>query len=260
MQDTQLFDHYAPKIRALSQSDMNDPIALRQALCMHADTSLKVCYAPVEYVNPEARVVIVGITPGLTQMVNALEACRLALHRGASAEEALRQTKLTAAFSGDMRAPLIEMLDSVGLHRWLGLHSARELFEHRNGMLQAESVLRYPVFVGGQNYNGTPNMLRHPLLRRQLTEHFGRAAAKWRDAVFVPLGDKAGQALNYLADQGMLEHRRVLSGLPHPSGANNERIAYFLNKKRRQDLSVKVDPDKLDAARIKLVDRIEALR
>jgi len=37
--------------------------------------------------------------------------------------------------------------------------------------------------------------------------------------------------------------------LPHPSGANAERIAYFIGGKPRARLSVKVDPDKLDAAR-----------
>lgn len=259
MQDTSLFDQFAPAIRGLSPSDLKDASALKRTFNIERDGDLQVCYAPVEYVNPHARVVIVGITPGLTQMANALAECQRQLARGASAESALYEAKLTAAFSGSMRPALVELLDFVGIHQWLGLQSTSELFGSSQNLLQAESVLRYPIFVGGQNYSGTPNMVRHPVLRGQLLQHLGRAASHWRGAVFVPLGDKVAEALIYLADKGLIDHDRVLAGLPHPSGANSERIAYFLNKKRRQDLSVKTDPDKLDAARHALIKRVAAL-
>jgi len=48
-------------------------------------------------------------------------------------------------------------------------------------------------------------------------------------------------------------------GLPHPSGANAERIAFFLERKRREDLSAKVDPVKLVAARTALVEKVSQL-
>ena len=34
--------------------------------------------------------------------------------------------------------------------------------------------------------------------------------------------------------------------MPHPSGANAERIAYFLGRKSREALCAKTDPAKLD--------------
>ena len=37
--------------------------------------------------------------------------------------------------------------------------------------------------------------------------------------------------------------------MPHPSGANAERISYFLGRKPRERLSAKTDPHKLDGAR-----------
>ena len=42
----------------------------------------------------------------------------------------------------------------------------------------------------------------------------------------------------------VLSAARVLSGLPHPSGANAERIAFFLGRKKREDVSSKVDADR----------------
>lgn len=38
---------------------------------MDASGDVKIYYAPFEYMNPSARIVLVGITPGPTQMVNA---------------------------------------------------------------------------------------------------------------------------------------------------------------------------------------------
>jgi hypothetical protein len=47
----------------------------------------------------------------------------------------------------------------------------------------------------------------------------------------------------------VIQRERVLEGLPHPSGSNAERIAYFLGRKNRGALSSKTNPEKLDRAR-----------
>jgi hypothetical protein len=254
-----LFQRFAPVIRSLSDVDLDGGCSLDAKLRLAQDGAVEVCYAPFEHVNPKARVVIVGITPGRTQMLNALRECRRQLQAGASDEVALHASKTTGAFSGAMRPNLVALLDAVGLHRWLGLSSCADLFGRAAVMMQTASVLRHPVFVNGQNYNGTPNMTRHGLLRQQLVEGFGRDMQALQDAVFLPLGDKVAEALHYLADQGMLERERILDGLPHPSGANAERIAYFLGTKARGALSAKTDPDKLDQARAALIARVAAL-
>ena len=102
-------------------------------------------------------------------------------------------------------------------------------------------------------------MLRHILLREQLLTGFGQDIKQLTNAVFVPLGDKVAEALNYLADQGLIDQKRILNDLPHPSGANAERIAYFLGKKSRTALSAKTNPDKLDEARDSLKRQVKAL-
>jgi len=51
----------------------------------------------------------------------------------------------------------------------------------------------------------------------------------------------------------------VLMGLPHPSGANAERIAYFLGRKERALLSAKTAPENIEAARARLSEQIAAL-
>jgi hypothetical protein len=60
----------------------------------------------------------------------------------------------------------------------------------------------------------------------------------------------------HLAGRGLIERARILAGLPHPSGANAERIAYFLGRKPRESLSRVTDPDALDAAKARLLAQV----
>lgn len=257
--NTKLFERFSPVILSLSAAELDGAPSLNSKLRLAQDGKVEVCYAPFEFINPKARVVIIGITPGRTQMLNAIKEARHQLDLGTDKVSALIAAKRTGAFSGAMRPNLVGLLDCVGVNRWLGIRTCDELFGTASDLVQTTSVLRNPVFIDGENYNGTPNMTRHPLLRAQLMTHFGEDAKALPKAVFVPLGDKVAEALHFLADQGLLERNRILNGLPHPSGANAERIAYFLGRKNRNALSVKTNADKLDQARDGMIRKVMAL-
>ena len=229
------------------------------SLLMEQEGALSVYYSPFEWVNPGARVVLVGITPGRMQAANALAEAKRNLQGGALSAEVLRRAKETGAFSGAMRPNLIALLDNIGLSKWLGLNSAAELFGSASGFLQTASALQFPVFLNGENYSGAPDIARTPLLRRMLIEHFGEMARKLPEAVFIPLGPVPTKAMTWLRSERHIPPGRTLEGLPHPSGANAERIAYFLGKKPKAALSTKTDPGKLDAARESLRAAVAAL-
>lgn len=254
-------EQYGSTIRMMSETDLQNATVLQSRFLIASEGSLSICYAPFEYVNERARVVIVGITPGKTQMINALREARTQLCLGSDFSTVLRVAKQSGAFSGAMRPNLVAMLDRIGLNGWLHIDSCARLFGsgQAHHMVQTASALTNPVFVNGENYNGTPNMTRHRLLQHHLMTGFGQMAKSLRDAVFVPLGDKVAEALEFLAAHGVLDRERVLAGLPHPSGANAERINYFLGRKDRASLSAKTDPQKLDRAREQLIARVAAL-
>lgn len=254
-----LFQRFAPIIRSLSPAELNGDGSLFDKLTIAREGRLQVCYAPFEYVNPRARLLIVGITPGRTQMLSAVREARRLIDLGATDEEVLIGAKRTGAFSGPMRDGLVAMMDSVGIARWLGLSSTAALFGSDAQLVQTASVLRNPVFVDGANYNGAPDLARSPLLRDQLASGFARDVGSTTDAKVLALGDKVAGALELLVRDGALARDRVLGTIPHPSGANAERIKYFLGQKPRAALSIKVDPAKLDRAKASLVDRITAL-
>lgn len=257
--DNQLLRKFAPVIRSLTATELNGAPSLYDKLTLAQEGDLRVCYAPFEYINPSARVVVVGITPGHTQMLNALREVRRQLDEGATEAVALKVAKATGAFSGAMRPNLTGLLDAVGIHKWLGISSCDKLFGTASDLVQTTSVLRNPVFLKGENYNGTPIMTRNYFLQQQLITYFAADIAALPNAVFVPLGDKVADALHFLSQKGLLDSERILDGLPHPSGANAERIAYFMGRKSRNELSVKTNPDKLDEARERLQKRVMAL-
>lgn len=256
---TDLAARFAPVVAAHRGGPFLEEGTL-DALALHREGSLTVAWAPFDHVAAGARLVVVGITPGRQQAENALTAFRAALAGGASAAEASRSAKLVGAFSGPMRENLVAMLDRIGAQHALGVRSVVEVFDPRRELVHLTSALRHPVFVGGANYNGAPDMLRTPTLRRMVETCLADEARTLPHALWLPLGPKPAAALAHLAGLGILLRDRVLDGLPHPSGANAERVAYFLGRKARAALSAKTRPEPLDEARERLAAQIARLR
>lgn len=223
---------------------------LGQNLHMASEGRLSTYYAPTEWINPKAKLVIVGITPGPTQAANALKAARAQLLAGASEQDTLRMAKLTGGFSGPLRKNLVDMLDHVGIHAWAGVRGCDELFSARSDLVQLASVLPYTVVVDGDKpYNGTPKLLRSPMLKSLLMERFLPSVQAIPNAKLLALGDVPFEALNWLADQGYIDGKRILGRMPHPGGANIERIKFFLGRIRPGAASVKCDEAKLTVMR-----------
>lgn len=231
-----------------------------EALTLDRAGSLTAAWSAFDHVALSARLVIVGITPGRQQAENALVAFRQALAGGASHSEALRRAKLTGAFSGPMRENLVAMGNHIGLPQVLCVQSVAEVFDPRRELVHLTSALRHPVFVAGENYHGAPDMLRTPILRRMVETLLAEEVRALPQALWLPLGPKPAAALTHLAHLGILDRDRILDGLPHPSGANAERVAYFLGRKARAALSAKTRPEPIDEARERLAARLASLR
>ena len=189
---------------------------------------LEIYYAPFDYVNCEARVVIVGITPGFQQMELAIRTAREGLLAGDSYDDILREVKRGSSFAGPMRRNLISMLDDLGLPDQLGLEGSEDLFGRRRDLLHTTSAVRCPVFKNGKNHSGSsPSVTEHPELRRYVETVLADELASIPSALILPLGRAASSAVRHLADTGRLDHSRVCYDFPHPSGANGHRRRQF---------------------------------
>jgi hypothetical protein len=202
------------------------------AFCIYEDRRIVAFYAPFDYLNRHAKVILVGVTPGPTQMLASYEIARNFLRAGRPQEDALQAVKARASFKG-MRRDLARWLDELGLAALLGLRSCSELFDdsHR-ALLHTTSAVRYPAFVCRRdgslaNYSGTsPQFVAHPWLREMVETTLASELTALPAAIVVPLG-AASRAVAHLCELGSIDSARCLLGLPHPSPASPFREQYF---------------------------------
>lgn len=210
-------------------------------LFLFDDAQLSVIYAPVDFVNTRARIVLAGLTPSWKQ-ARAAFAAHAELQAGGSNddESAGLEIQRRAAFAGTMRQNLIAMLDELGVQRYLGIASAASLFAEDACLVHSTSVLRYPVFKAGKNYAGQhPKPLAHPFLRAMLERVCAAELARVDAALIVPLGKAAEEGLEHLTALGQLRGDRVLCGFPHPSSANAHRKVEFERAKESLEWQVR---------------------
>lgn len=186
-------------------------------LCYFFDENTK-----FDYVNPKAEVVIVGITPGNSQLDGSRE--------GMSS----REIKRKYAFAGKMRPNLVKMLDFIGVNRLLGLESCSTLWEENFDKVDMTSLLVEATYE--LKKDGTKEMFRHAnkiakseKLTRMLEEGFVKNCSKYENLVlYVACGLGVYDVL-----KGLLEEQKIkgqVVGIAHPSGANMKCIQCYLGK------------------------------
>jgi hypothetical protein len=257
-------DNFSAHIAHIKGLDVSDPYAdplWKDAFTYRRDGAIEVMYSPFDYIVKDAKLAIVGITPGRAPALRALDAAHMHLKRGDTCQDSLRAAKMMGSFSSPgTRNNLVRMMDAIGLNTLFGITTTRELFTPNHEKVHFTSALRYPVFINGKNYNGTPNMLGVPILRELIETYLVEEARKLENAVWLPLGPKPAVALRHLVSLGILRSKQILEGMPHPSGANSERVSAFLETKHGDQLSRVTNASHILAAKAGLIHQIQLLR
>src|SRR5699024_798230 len=203
---------------------------LTEDFLLEKEQDLTIYYAPHnEYINTNAKVVIVGITPGWNQMKTAYTQSLHSLKRKDSIMQMFQKSKKAARFSGTMRKNLVVMLDQCGLAEILNIKSSAQLFSVYHSDLHTTSVIRYPVFKNGNNYTvHSPRVENYSMLRHYAYEIFPRELMQLKtSSLVIPLGKAAEKVVRTLAEQHEVKVHTYVFGFPHPSGANGHRQQQF---------------------------------
>ncbi len=144
-----------------------------------------------------------------------------------------KQCKQTARFSGSLRKNLINMLDEIELNQILQLDSCEILFEPNNTLLHTTSLIPYPTFINKQNYSGhSPKLLSNKFLMSYVESNLTRELSHLAtDILIIPLGVAVESVLLKLTEGNLLSSEHILSGFPHPSGANRNRVKQLADNK-----------------------------
>ncbi len=234
MKETWCLSHLAGRVLSC-ETTMTDPLRL-----YGPGDGLSVYYTPFDWVNVEARVLFVGITPGRRQADDALVAARSWLQLGRPNEQVLRHADFVGAFVGQTRTNLGHMLDEIGLQGHLRIASSRDLFDFRRDLACSASAITFPVFQNGENYHGHgPELVEHPVLWNLVRTSLVPVVTMVSQALVIPLGTAVERAVRRLVAEGILDGARCLFQLPHPSPAYPQREQRF--RERREDLIAALD-------------------
>ena len=126
-----MFDKYSIEIRKLDSFDKKS--ILNEKFLLLSKNNMEIYYAPHnEIIINNARVFIVGITPGWSQTSIAYKTAHDGLMNNLDYETIKKECKRNSRFAGSMRKNLIEMLDELKLNEKLNINSCLELFENKD--------------------------------------------------------------------------------------------------------------------------------
>lgn len=180
-----------------------------------------------DYVNSKAEVVIVGITPGNSQLDGSRE------------DKTPREVKREFAFAGKMRPNLVNMLDYIGVNNLLSIETCKSLWEEDFDRVEMTSLLKEATYV--LKKDGTKEMFKHAKriaksekLTRMLEGGFLKDCNSYNNAVlFVACGPGVYDVLKRLQEEKKIKGQVV--GIAHPSGVNTGRIQCYLGKAEPKD-------------------------
>ncbi len=232
-----------PYLSTIEQLPVGRPLLKHDLLIpelrLHQSSNLEIYYVPFDYWKPKAKLLIVGITPGWTQMELAYRSLVTAISQNKSWPERYVTVEQSASFAGAMRTNLITMLNALGIPKHLGLSSSEPLFGESHYLVNTTSVIRYAVFVDGKNYTGSqPKLLKHPELLNYVEGVFAEELRQVPDALIIPQGRSVQAVLERWIQAGELDRDRCLLHFPHASGANGHRQKFFDAAKAKMRIQV----------------------
>jgi len=225
---------YLKKIKSLKE--INKLTVTNNKFLVNKEDNIKIYYAPFDYINPKAKIMIVGVTPGLQQMLQSFEVIK----EGKS----LKEVKNLSSFKGSMRTTLVKYLDELKVNKILKIKSCESLFNKDSKHLHTTSLVKYPVFDKEKNYSGA-NILKKKILLDFIEKNFLKELKTLQKSIIVPLGNTVSSTIEYLNSKYNLKLSCFLEGFPHPSGANARKNIQFKKNKKKIILTLKNKRTKL---------------
>ena len=210
------------KIKKLKKIDKQSVVI--DDFLLNKEGNLEIYYAPFDYINSKAKIVIVGITPGLQQMIQSFQVIK----EGKS----LKEVKDLSSFKGSMRTTLIKYMDELKINKIIKIKSCERLFNLDNKYLHTTSLVKYPVFDKGKNYSGV-NILKKRMLLNFIEKNFLKELKMHQNSIIIPLGNTVSSTIDYLNINYQLKLRCFLKGFPHPSGLNVRKNIQFKENKNK---------------------------
>lgn len=214
--------------------------ATMPGVVVQRDAGHYLVYTPFEGVNPHARLCLVGITPGPTQVIDAYGCIRSLAIRAEDPAD-FEKIKRYATFSGSaVRPNLVKLLDGTGVTDLMGLESGQQLWEDAGAhLLHATSVVPHAAFSQrGSPFNGSfAEVLKSKAMRSSFEKDFVPSLQQLpADCLFIGLGPTPHEALKWCVQRKLIPEGNILGSFPHPSGNGGSQTDLYLGLRSMDSL------------------------
>jgi hypothetical protein len=252
--DRNMFARYANDLKQFGSSGVGKP-----EFELERRGKYLLQYIPFEYVNIEAKIVIVGITPGPNQLALAYETAQKLLRTGRKESDILVEIKKAGAFgSASMRPNLLKMLRHFGFAKILGIEDVESLWDKNACLLHSTSVIPHAAFTlstsGNKMFAGSfDEIMKSDLFEECFIDCFVPSIREINpNAFYVGLGPCPQSALQWCIQRDYIRPEQVLGAFCHPATTGGSTTKYYLREVTKEDLDPK-DPvlnrcDWLDSA------------
>lgn len=188
-------------------------------------------YIPFEWTNPQARLVVVGITPGPNQMELAYRTASSKIKVGLGDLEILKAAKAHGAFgSATMRPNLVKMMNHFGFADLFDVEDAADFWDRRSDVFLGTSVIPHAAFRNGKPFAGSfDDVMKSKIFSECFHVDFVPSLKDIPgDARFVALGETPLRALSWCVRYGKLKEEQVLGAFAHPSTNGGSAVDAYL--------------------------------
>lgn len=232
-----MFPQFAGDLKRLGAEGVGDPV-----FSLGHKEKYDLTYIPFEHVNRNAKLVIVGITPGKTQLELAYRKTQELLNIERAAKEILIEVKKAGAFGGkSMKPNLLKMLRHFRFEQLLDIADVETLWGADAELLHSTSVVPHAAFKDGERFNGSfDEIMAVALLKTCFLDCFVPSVCEMNhDVLFVALGPCPQAALEWCVKEGALRREQVLGSFCHPSSAGGSTTRYYLREVSKEELNLK---------------------
>lgn len=216
------------------------------AMKTRSEGCLSICDFPFTQSFLTADIILVGLTPGYSQLIQSIELFRSYAEeksikhsaRSIPKTSTINEIQSQIYFSGQMRVNMFKMLAILGIS---SINTDRPSWVAETKLLETSEFLKIgytslfkgAVFWKDKNYTGyNPKISTSNLLMEEKSNTIKELSTYTnQNVLIVPMGRVVENYLNSELSLCRDSKKILLNGFPHPSSANGHRVTQFNNNK-----------------------------
>ena len=198
------------QIKLLKQVDIKT--IFENKFLLYFDKNFEIYYAPLEYVNYKAKIVMVNLSPDINEM---LESFKLA-NKGVSP----KKIKDELISQKNINLNLTKFLDKLNINHLFNIKSCESLFNKNKKLLHITSIIKFPTFYKSKKYLEI-NLFKQKVLVDFIEKYFLKELKIFKDCIIIPLSTDVSSIIENLDNKYNLKLNFFLKQFPNFLNKNN---------------------------------------